>query len=353
MNSRGWVWLQLGVAWLPMWALFAVLIALAHDTPLLFGALRSLSMIVPGALLGIVVYKFTERMPWPHPFRLAFIPIHVVAACVYSVCWWLLICVVDTFVAGHLAIAVGPGVGLFLITGLWLYLVVAGVAYANRAAQRGAQLEALAARAQLDTLRTQLHPHFLFNALHTVVQLIPLDPRGATRAAELLANALRTTMGEQRDLVSLAEEWRFVENYLAIESIRFGERLVTNMRIAETARAALLPSFALQTLVENAVRHGAAPRSDATHIAIHAELVGNALHVTVSDDGAGADLDEIERRQGSGLRRLRERMRWLYGDGATLTLDSKPDKGFSAKLSVPNSQADESDDARRLPTARS
>ncbi|MEP6938556.1 MAG: histidine kinase [Rudaea sp.] len=346
MNTRGWVWLQLAAAWLPMWVLFTVLISLAHGAPLSFGARQSLSMIVPGALLGILVYKFTERMPWPYPFRLRFVPLHVAAAAAYAVSWWLLICVIDSLLAGHIAIATGPGIGLFLVTGLWLYLVVAGVAYANRAAQRGAQLEAMAARRQLDTLRAQLHPHFLFNALHTVVQLIPIDPRGATRAAEQLAGVLRTTIEEQRDLVTLAEEWAFVERYLAIEGIRFGERLVVEARISSTACAALLPAFALQTLVENAVRHAAAPRAQPTRIAIAAELGDAILVVRVDDDGAGADVGAVAAGSGTGLRRLRERMRWLYGDGARLDLASGAGRGFAATLHIPQTDAADEDGAR-------
>jgi len=350
MKIRGWVWLQLAVAWLPMWALFTVLIATVHDTPLSFGAFRSLSMIVPGALLGILVYRFTDAMPWPHPFRLRFIAVHVVASMVYSVTWWILISVIDSLVARHLAIAVGPGVAMFLLTGLWLYLVVAGVAYANRAAERAAQLEAKAARAQRDALRSQLHPHFLFNALHTIVQLIPLDPRGAARAAEQLAGALRTTIEEDRDLVSLAEEWAFVERYLSIESIRFGDRLVIRTQIAEDARVALLPSFALQTLVENGIRHGAAPRAQATHLTISASLANEVLSVEVRDDGVGAPSESIADSRGTGLRRLRERMRWLYGDGATLTIETSPGAGFSATLRIPQDGAD--DESGHTPAGR-
>ncbi len=252
--ARGWVWLQLAVAWLPMWALFAALIVLAHGMPIGNAALGALRMIAAGAVLGVVVYKFTERMPWPHPFRLGFVGIHVLAAAGYAASWLVLMSLIDSLIVGHLVLVIGPGLGLFFLTGIWLYIVVAGVAYANLAAQRTAKIEAQTARMQLDTLRAQLHPHFLFNALHTVVQLIPLDPRGAARAAEQLAGALRTTIEEQRDLVSLAEEWAFVERYLAIECIRFGNRLVVHTEVDEVARAALLPSFALQTLVENAAR---------------------------------------------------------------------------------------------------
>lgn len=345
--SRRWVWLQLIVAWLPLWALFTALIVLAHGMSIRSATLGALRMIVAGALLGIVVSRFAARMPWPHPFRLDFVAAHVLAAAAYAVCWLVLISLIDSLLLGHLVIMIGPGVGLFLVTGVWLYIVVAGVAYANHAAQREAQIQAHAARTQLAALRAQLHPHFLFNALHTVVQLIPVDPRGATRAAEQLAGALRTTIEEQRDLVSLAEEWAFVERYLAIECIRFGERLVVHTEIDALARDALLPSFALQTLVENAVRHGAAPRIEATQLTIAASASATMLTVRVIDTGTGANLADIGQHAGTGLRRLRERMHWLYGDHARLELASGVDGGFAATLSVPQSTDEPAASAQR------
>src|SRR4026208_1160253 len=100
--------------------------------------------------------------------------------------------------------------------------MVSGVVYASEATERASKAEAIAARSQLAALRAQLNPHFLFNALHTVVQLMPVDPKGASRAAEQLAGLLRVTLEQDRDLVLLAEEWSFVEKYLELESLRFG-----------------------------------------------------------------------------------------------------------------------------------
>ena len=218
--SRGWVWVQLAVAWLPMWALFAAIIVIVHGSTVGKAAITSGRLVLPAALLGLVVYKFLATRPWPHPFRLGFVGLHVAGALVYSVVWYAVVCTIDSLVTGHLMLMFGPGPAVFILTGMWLYLTVAAAAYANMAAQRTAQMEAHASRMQLDTLRTQLHPHFLFNALHAVVQLIPLDPRGAARTAEELAAMLRALLGERRDLISLAEEWAFVERYLAIEGIR-------------------------------------------------------------------------------------------------------------------------------------
>lgn len=333
--SRGWLWLQLAVAWLPMWALFTAIIVIVHGAPLPVAAIGSTRMIVPGALLGIAVHRFASLTQWPHPFRIGFVGWHALAAMAYAASWYLMVSLVDSVATGHLAL--GPGVGLFLITGTWLYIVVAGVAYGNLAAQRTARLEANTARMQLATLRSQLHPHFLFNALHTVVQLIPVDPRAAVGAAEQLAGALRTSIEERRDVIPLADEWAFVKRYLAIESIRFGDRLLVQTSMDEESPELLLPSFALQTLVENAVRHGATPRVEATLITIVAVREAGMLTLKVMDDGAGASVGDVETGNGTGLRRLRERMAWLYGDRARLDLASEPGRGFAATLIVPQS----------------
>jgi hypothetical protein len=333
--SRTWVAFQLAIAWFPIWAIFTVLMMSAHDMPFSRAVLAALPLIVSAAVLAIPVYRLTRRWLWPHPFRPVFVFAHVAAAVLYSLCWFALISVIESAIAGRFLLVLGPGFGPFVITGMWLYFVVAGVSYANQAAQRAGELEALAARSQLAALRAQVQPHFLFNALHTVVQLIPTDPRAASRAAEQLAQTLRATIDEERDVLSLAEEWALVDRYLAIEKIRLGERLVVDTRIDEEAMDASLPSFALQSLVENAVRHGAGPRLAPTRVTISARVAASELQVTVSDDGAGATDNDVAGGKGSGLRRLRERMRALYGGRAQLDVTTALAGGFTASLTVP------------------
>ena len=331
---RAWLWVQVAAAWLPVWALFTILMMDVHELPLGVASVGSLQLIVAAAILAYPVYLFARRHPWPHPFRPGFMLRHALGAALYSVGWIGVVSIIRSATVGHFAIASGPGLTAFLVTGVWLYLIVAGVIYANEAARRAGELEAHAARAQLAALRAQLHPHFLFNALHTVVQLIPVDPRGAAKAAEELGAALRTTVDEERDVVTLAEEWAFVERYLAIESIRFGERLVVQPRITDEALASELPSFALQTLVENAVLHGAQENEAATRVTIEARVEGAILSVTVSDDGPGG-----AGVAGTGLRRLRERLHALYGDRAALACAARSPRGFEASLKVPQEPA--------------
>ena len=227
----------------------------------------------------------------------------------------------------------------YLILGVWLYVMVAGVSYTAIATERAARAEANAARSQLAALRSQLNPHFLFNALHTVVQLIPREPRRAAQAAEQLAGLLRGTIEEDRDLVPLAEEWAFVERYLELERLRFGDRLRVHVEMTDGARATLIPLFAVQTLVENAVRHGAAPKVEPTDLFIRAGTENGTLVVTVRDSGDGASTAQME-GSGTGLKRLRERLAVLYGDAAQLDVANEPSGGFLASLVIPRAAAD-------------
>ncbi len=341
---RAWVWLQLVLGWLPVWAWYATLIVASHPgTRFHDVAFTSLIAIGCAAALGVVVYRLARRLPWPHPLRPGFVAVHVVAAAAYAVAWVALSLLVEHLVLsglhGRPVAATRVPLIRYLLMGGWLYLLVAGVTYATQAAERAARAEALAARSRLAALRSQLNPHFLFNALHTVVQLIPREPARAAQAAEQVAGLLRTTLEEDRDLVPLSEEWAFVERYLDVERIRFGDRLAVRVELSEQARGALVPSFALQTLVENAVRHGAAPRVEPTEITVAASVSRGALTLTVRDTGAGASAEQLG-NGGTGLQRLRDRLVALYGDRAKLDLATGADGRFTASLIIPQSSAD-------------
>ena len=326
-------------------------------TSMRFGRGLTWNEMIGGGLRGGIaigmacaVWWLARRLPWPRPFRFGFVLTHVAA-------WWALSFI--WCVASNLMIAVA-GVGfrsllwaldLHLLLGAFVYVFVAGPTYAATGAARAAQAEATVARAeatvaraqavatstQLAALRAQLHPHFLFNALHTVVQLIPVAPAKAAAAAEMVAGLLRTSLGEQRDEVLLDDEWRFVSRYLAVEQIRFGDRLQIRSEIPPDLLDERVPSFALQTLVENAVQHGATPRVAPTAIVVSAASGPNELTLTVrntgdanpSTDGAGS---------GTGLARLQERLAVLYGGAATLTTRPLVEGGYEAVLAVPLSR---------------
>lgn len=333
------VWLQLLLGWLPVWGLFTMLVLMAHGPIGLSRAMfLSLRSIIPAAALGLLVQKVTERFPWPEHVRVRFVAFHIVAALVYAIAWIACNSVIESIMLRQLVLVYGVGIGPFLVTGVWIYVMIAGVSYTVQSADRAAKAEASAAKAQLAALRSQLNPHFLFNALHTVVQLIPREPATAAMAAEQLAGLLRTTIEEDRDIVSVSEEIAFVERYLDIEIIRFGDRLRIHFDIPQDALAATMPSFAALTLVENAIRHGAAPMVEPTDLSISARLTGDNLLLSVKDTGAGIPVTPTA--SGTGLRRLRERLAVLYGSRASLELTSASPPGTLAVLRIPQERAD-------------
>jgi len=327
------------LAWLPVWALYALLIS--PSNPVHTGgsfadsSITAIRSITIAALLGVVVRRLTQRFPWPVPFRPWFIVGHAVGTTVYATLWFTLAALVETVfrpgaIDGYRAMMV-PN----LVLGAWLYLIIVGAVYTVQATERAARAEAEAARAQLAALRAQLNPHFLFNALHSVVHLIPSDPALAARAAQQVADLLRATIDEDREVVTVADEAAFVERYLDVERLRFGDRLRVEVDIDAGARRADIPAFAVQALVENAVRHGAAPRVQPTTIRITGRVDVDRLVLTVRDDGAGAREDMLQTTNGTGLRRLRARLETLYGTAARLDVRPAEGGGLEATLTLP------------------
>ena len=334
--SRRIVWLQLLIGWLPFWALFTTLVLTNHpNVSLADASFISLRMIIAAAIVGLAVQRLTERFPWPNPVRPGFVLLHVIAALVYASTWVVVNSLIESIIRGQMLLVVGIGMSSFISVGIWLYVMVAGVSYTLQSNARAAKAEAAAAQAQLAALRSQLNPHFLFNALHTVVQLIPRELKIASQAAEQVAALLRTTLEEDRDVIPLSRELDFAQRYLEVEAIRFGERLRVHYHVDDAARDATLPSFALQTLIENSVRHGAAPKVEPTDITITGTIEHRSLRLIVSDTGVGYK----EPTGGTGLKRLRDRLHALYGGNARLDISGNHG-GTNAELVIPQENVD-------------
>jgi two-component system LytT family sensor kinase len=298
---------------------------------LLIGLFRMTVVFV----IAFGLYRVPRHVPWPfRPFRLRYVLMHIGL--------WLVSAYAAFFMGSIMPeqlfnVQSDGDLSEFLFLGGYFYLLFMGMSYTIEGRARVAHAETAAAQMQLSALRAQIQPHFLFNALHAVVQLIPLDPPRAMDAAELVGGLLRTTMEEERDVVSLRDEWSFVSRYLDLERIRFGDRLRVQANLDDDLLDAQVPSFALQTLVENAVRHGAAPRIEPTDIAISATGTARELTLTVRNQGNGAPNGDVAAR-GTGLKRLRERLAALYGNTARLTYGQREDGAFQAIIVVPRKQ---------------
>jgi two-component system LytT family sensor kinase len=294
--------------------------------------------LVVGCAVVVAVFRLVPRFPWPRPLGWRFVAFHIVAAPAATAVWLLVASPFTILVGGTSEISLARRLQELMVIGSLFYIVIAGLSYSSHGAKRAAQAEAAAVQTQLAALRSQLQPHFLFNALHTIVQLIQIDPRRAAEAAELVAELLRRTLEEQRDEVPLREEWRFVSRYLAVEQMRFGERLVVTAELPRDLESERVPSFALQTLVENAVQHGAAPRVAPTEITITPTRSSADLVIAVRNSGDGDATRADGMGTGTGLARLRERLAVLYGNAATLVSGPMAAGGYEAVLTVPRNR---------------
>jgi hypothetical protein len=227
--------------------------------------------------------------------------------------------------------------------GVAVYLCMVGIEHATRyfieAREREVQVARLSdqlSSARFAALQAQLNPHFLFNTLNTIAVLVrDNDQRGAVRIIEHLSEVLRRTLTRHRaNEVTLGEELELVKQYVAIEQARFSDRLQPEFRVADSLMSAAVPSFALQHLVENAIRHGIAKHPDAGLLLVTAERAGDVLEITVVNDGISIDPNAAI-PPGHGIENTRERLRALYGDNASLTISPRAEGGTIATLRLP------------------
>lgn len=200
---------------------------------------------------------------------------------------------------------------------------------------RASQLEAQVAQSQLQVLKMQLHPHFLFNTLNAISALIQDSPDEAEEMVTRLGDLLRMTLENAgRHEVSFKEELEFLQHYLDIEQIRFQDRLKILMTIEPETLDVLVPSLILQPLVENSIRYGVAPRPEGGCIKIKAWRENSTLRLEVEDDGPGLP-GRTPLKEGIGLTNTRARVRSLYGDGHGVALGNAAGGGLTVNLTVP------------------
>jgi signal transduction histidine kinase len=233
------------------------------------------------------------------------------------------------FIGGHMLVGVAA----------YASIVAVITAIDERAARRrreldAARLEADLAQAQLRALQMQLQPHFLFNTLHAIAMLTDTDPAVAESMAVKLAELLRATL-RLRDVpeVPLRTELELLRAYLDVEEARFGDRLAVTFAVPADLLDAPVPSFLLQPIVENAVRHGVAPRVEGGHIAIGAAREPGALVLTVEDDGPGFGEDPFA-AQGMGLAATRERLALRYGAAGSIRHESPSAGARGARVAI-------------------
>jgi two-component sensor histidine kinase len=191
--------------------------------------------------------------------------------------------------------------------------------------------------ARLQSLRLQLQPHFLFNTLNAITALIGSEPRAAERMVAGLSELLRASLrSADEQEVPLARELEHLKLYTDIQRTRFGDRLDVLLDVDPTTRGAMVPSLLLQPLVENAIRHGLAPRAIGGQVYVSAARDGEELRLEVRDDGVGAETrGGALSREGVGLANTRERLRRLHGERQRFAYETRPGAGFAVRIALP------------------
>jgi two-component sensor histidine kinase len=302
--------------------------------------------ILLGALTPITYY-LGRRWPLQGPHVSRSLLVHVVGALVLCIGWATFGVILRRAVNawGDTDPPFGADWLSWTLTSLpwsfFMYFAVLGCVHAfayyvearDREAQ-AARLHGQLAEARLEALRMQLQPHFLFNSLNAILVLVrDQETRSAARMLEQLSEMLRQVLRTDRPHeVPLEEELSLIRQYLAIEQVRFSDRLRIRYDVPEALQSAAVPRFILQPLVENALRHGVAERTEAVWIEIGAARAGTDLELWVRDGGRGP----VEgRRAGVGLENTKARLATLYGARAGLELSAEPAGGTRARIRLP------------------
>ena len=228
-------------------------------------------------------------------------------------------------------------------TDIMVYWGIVAVSQAVNYFRKYQEREFRLAQAQLQALRMQLHPHFLFNTLNAIAELVYSDPKAADRCILSISELLRFSLESHRTQeVALKEEIDFLEKYLAIQKILMRDRLRVRLNIEPETLDASIPNMLLQPLVENAIRHGISPRPEGGNVEVYARRLDGKLYVEITDDGLG--MHEQQDGNGVGLINTRERLKHLYGHAQDFNLSSFPGRGVTIRISLPFREAEKTDD---------
>ncbi len=341
------------LAWLLLWTALAVVFA----SQLYFAGLpwpQALAWSIPRwyswGLIAPAIFWLDRRIGRGHSLPVRF-ALHVPLGL-----WWTTVSIAIRLATRPLRGANVPeDLSAFFLdrfySDLLIYAVLAGASIARdyasqvREREREANAEALMraalerdlVEARLQGLRAQLNPHFLFNALNTISALTETAPPKARRVMEQLGSLLRASLAlSSRPLVPLAEELTFLDDYLAVEHARFEGRIRVTVEADDDVLDATVPGFVLQPLVENAIRHGVAPRLAGGHVEVSARREGAALVLKVRDDGVGVPEGwQLATSAGIGLKNVASRLEHLYRQSNLLRVEPGEAGGLEVSIHMP------------------
>jgi two-component system, LytTR family, sensor kinase len=300
------------------------------------------------ALLSIGIFWLARRFPLGPGTWLRSMPVHVAGCLIFGVVHTVLSVVAAEVIREEIPRpTITPNVLLYYFVAhlnsdifiYWAILAVSHVLNYYRQLRdrelRSSQLEAKLAQTQLQILKMQLHPHFLFNTLNAISALIHQDVELADRMIARLGDLLRSTLeNANQQEVAFRQELDFIDPYLEIEKARLGPRLTVRLDVDPAAMEARVPNLILQPLVENAIRHGIAPRPEPGRIEISARRENGFLRLAVKDDGRGLEA-ATPSASGIGLANTRARLEKLYGANHRFELTNIPDGGLHVEIAIP------------------
>jgi two-component system LytT family sensor kinase len=281
-----------------------------------------------------------ERQTWRRA-----VPVHLLAGTLISAVWAAYHIVLDVYFNGDFAKFPWGNLARIVFVNidreLLIYWIVVVVSHAADYYQRYREGELRASQAQLQALKMQLHPHFLFNALHSISALVHADPDAADKMIARLGDFLRLTLDSAAaQEVPLRQELEFLNCYLDIERTRFRDRLTTRIEAEPQVLDCVVPNLILQPIVENAIRHGVSQRAAHGHVEVRASRAGGALRLEVRDNGRGLpEGAEVCRANqgggGVGLANTRARLQQLYGGAYRFDLSNAAEGGAVVTLEIP------------------
>jgi signal transduction histidine kinase len=340
--------------WVLFWAAWIAYAGLMVSTAVLEGrsALFGLVHVIAPMLLAVIVAVRRRSLLDPEWSLTRTVGIHFGVGVVYA----LLSGVGTTLLFILLGFLEETGYGgnpkllplLYSFVYLLLYTILAGFLMWTESLKRVQETQALLAReavlraeAEAKAVRAQFNPHFVFNTLHSLMLLVRADPAAAERAIEDVAALIRyASILERRDLdaVPLGQELEIARRYLGLEELRLSDRFTMSWDIEPELETVAVPPFSLQTLLENAIKHGIAPKEEGGRIEARIHAEEGVLVIEVEDDGLGAPPDTVRAAEGKGLSLLARRLETAFGGSASLTWNTSPGKGFSALVRLPISR---------------
>ena len=345
-------WVIYALTWLPYALGYATVFAVQSNVGMARAALDSAHNILPAALLGVAAVRICRRFSPSRRNSFFFGLAQCGLAFAYAAAWNLLVPL--SFSMQWLLEGRGWSYSRFagyalqwqFFAGLMIYATIASIVYTLEFSERARAEQAraliaehLKTEAELNALRAQLNPHFLFNTLHGLMALVRTDSAAAENAIERLADLLRYSLksngNKGNDDVTLAAEWKFVQNYLALDRLRLGERLKVEADFPPSTLDFPLPALTLQPLVENAVKHAGAANPRGARVRLAARIENDCLRLEVRDDGAGAAPEKVFGNGGTGLSVVRQRLQTRYNRNAQFRVETAPGAGFSVVLVIP------------------